>query len=55
MVKEGHDFNDYPPRFIGNDGIKLSIDLETGQILNWTPPTDEEIDDYLGIEEEWED
>lgn len=49
-----HEFDGYPPQFIGYDGVSLKIDLETGQILNWNPPTDEEIDEYLGIEdEEW--
>lgn len=49
------DFNDYPPSFIGSDGVNLSIDLATGQILNWIPPEDDDIDEYLGIEEEFED
>ena len=46
-----YDFNDYPPPFIGFGGVKLTIDLETGQILNWKPPTNEDVDEYLGIEE----
>jgi hypothetical protein len=39
--------NDYPPKFLGNDGISMSINLETGQILTWKPPTQEELLDYI--------
>jgi len=41
------EFDNYPPKFIGRDGVSMEIDLETGQILNWKPPTDEDIEDYL--------
>ena len=42
-----HEFDGYPPAFLGYDGISLEIDLETGQILNWKAPTDEQIENYL--------
>lgn len=29
------DFEGYPFEFLGHDGIKLSIDVKTGKILNW--------------------
>ena len=40
----------YVPRWIPGeygDYLILRIDLETGQILNWTPPTAEQIQDLL--------
>lgn len=41
------EFDGYPPAFIGRDGVSLTIDLETGQILNWTKPSDEDIEEYI--------
>lgn len=32
IIKE---VQDYPPIFLGYDGISLEVDIETGQILNW--------------------
>ena len=34
-----------PEMFGGGDYVALAVDLETGQILNWKPPTDEDIDE----------
>lgn len=39
---EIYDHEGYVPSFFpqgGGDYISLEIDLETGKILNWTPPT----------------
>ena len=39
----------YPPKFLDKycDGVNLEIDLETGQILNWKKPSDEDIEEYI--------
>jgi len=34
-----------PRTFTREEYIDIDIDLETGQILNWIPPTEEEIDE----------
>lgn len=34
-----------PKIFSREEFIDIDIDLETGQILNWEPPTEEEIND----------
>lgn len=31
----------------GGDYIELTIDLETGQIQNWKPPTDEQLNEVF--------
>ena len=39
-------YEGYPPAFLGDphrDGINLEINIETGQILNWKKPSEEEI------------
>lgn len=61
---EGFDLDGYVPRDIGiggGDYVELKIDLRTGQILNWKPPSGAAIkeaingDDYDEFEEEDED
>ena len=38
------DYQGYVPRFLGGgDYVALKIDLATGQILNWKPPSEEEL------------
>lgn len=41
----------YVPNFMPGphygDYIVLEIDLETGKLLNWTPPTKEQLEDYI--------
>jgi hypothetical protein len=50
--KIGNDYSGYVPKFMPGkhygDNIILDIDLETGKILNWTPPTEEEINSLTG-------
>jgi hypothetical protein len=44
------EYSGYVPRIIpnsGEDDIRLKIDLETGKILNWKPPSQEEMDKFL--------
>lgn len=37
-------YNGYVPSFLGGgDYVQLKIDLETGQILNWKAPTEEDL------------
>ncbi len=40
------------PDFMSNicigDYLVLNIDLDTGQIINWKPPTAEELQDFIG-------
>lgn len=45
---EGNNFevDGYPPKFLGSDGINMSIDLETGQILNWKKPSQDDLEEY---------
>lgn len=33
----------------GGDYIKLSIDIETGKILNWVVPTKSQLEEFTGI------
>lgn len=52
--KDGNRFGDYdgyvpsffPDKHYG-DYLILDIDLETGHILNWSKPTDEEIEELI--------
>ncbi len=44
----------YVPEFLSkdSDAIVLKIDLATGQILNWKPPTVKDIEEFINDEEE---
>ena len=42
------EYDGYPPSFLGNDGIHLEIDLDTGQIQNWKKPSEEELREIIG-------
>jgi len=54
--KELFDYDGYVPRiFGGGDYIEMKIDVETGQILNWKKPTQEDLDELFGEEEEEEE
>lgn len=47
---KGEDYSGYVPKWFPNlwgDYIELEIDTDTGKILNWTPPTKEELDNYF--------
>jgi hypothetical protein len=43
----GKDYDDYVPRFFPEqhfgDYVMLDIELETGKILNWRKPTEEDL------------
>jgi len=48
--KVEYELNGYVPNQLGvggGDYIRLEIDLETGQILNWTKPTEEAITAFI--------
>lgn len=47
-LQVGSDYEGYPPRFLGDgDGIKLEIDLDTGQIQNWKKPEFRDLSGFL--------
>jgi len=50
------EIDDYVPDFFPGDNhgdyLMLTIDIETGQILNWKPPTIKELEDILNKNEE---
>lgn len=43
-----HDTQGYVPSWLfgGGDYLEFDVDLETGQILNWEPPTAEQIEQW---------
>lgn len=51
--KATHDYEGYVPDFFGSgaDDVELEIDLATGQILNWTPPTKEDLEEFDPIKQ----
>ena len=44
-LDSGEDFQGYVPGFLGSYGdyVELDIDTDTGTLLNWTAPTEEEL------------
>jgi hypothetical protein len=50
----GKDYEGYVPGFMPGqhygDYLILNIDLETGKILNWQPPSKEEIENFINRE-----
>lgn len=45
-----HETDGYVPGFFPNGGgdyVELEIDIETGKILNWKPPTVQELTDWI--------
>lgn len=46
-----HDHDGYVPDFMPGehhgDYVLLDIDIDTGKILNWTPPTREQIENFI--------
>ena len=52
----GEDWDNYVPMGMGlgkdGDYIQIDIDLETGRILNWDPPTKEAIEQFLETAQE---
>ena len=48
----GSDYDSYVPKFMPGqhygDYVELEIDLATGRILNWTPPTTEQLEEAFG-------
>lgn len=41
----------FPGKHFG-DYVQLDIDIDTGNIVNWKKPTDEDIDNLFGVEDE---
>lgn len=54
----GSDAGGYVPSFMpdgGDDYIDLEIDIETGRILNWTVPTEQELSNGMkGADSDWQ-
>ena len=52
LIRDGEkiaEHDGYVPNFLGGgDYIELDINAETGQILNWKPPTLEQIANFSG-------
>jgi len=52
----GEDYDGYVPDFFPGkhfgDYVQLDIDIDTGNIVNWKKPTDEDIDNLFGVEDE---
>ena len=49
------DYSGYVPDFMpggGGDYVELTIDLDTGKILNWVPPTREQLEKFVNGEDE---
>jgi len=43
-----NEIDGHVPEYLGGgDYVRLTIDLETGQILNWKPPTDDQIEEDI--------
>ena len=51
---EEREYDGYVPSFFGSgsDDIRLEIDVRTGMIIGWKPPTDEDLDELFDIQEE---
>jgi hypothetical protein len=57
---EGRILGEYGPNYVPDffpgehfgDYIKLNIELATGKILNWKPPTQDQLDECFSEEEE---
>jgi hypothetical protein len=44
------EYNGYVPSFMGGgEYVELEIDIDTGQILNWTVPTDEDLAEIFDL------
>lgn len=43
------EYNGYVPSFLGksSDDLKLMIDIDTGQILNWQKPSASQLEEFL--------
>ena len=52
-LDSGRDYQGYVPHFLGSYGdyIELDIDTETGKIINWDVPTEEQINEYFDGED----
>ena len=55
-LDDGRDYQGYVPDFFPEDhcgdSVRLQINLETGKIENWIPPTQEDLDKIFESEEE---
>lgn len=53
--KEVKDYDGYVPKLMPEehygDYIQIDIDIDTGQILNWKKPTEEQIKEFIGEED----
>lgn len=50
-----HDHDGYVPGFFpggGGDYLELDVDIETGKILNWKPPTKKQIEEFIAGSED---
>lgn len=56
LLDTGEEYQGYVPDFFPEDhygdSVRLQIDLETGKIENWIPPTQEDLDKIFESEEE---
>ena len=57
--KTSREYSGYVPSFFRGqhygDNVQLEIDVATGQILNWTPPTQAELDEVFESEDDTEE
>ncbi len=49
-LDDGREYDGYVPNFFPGqhfgDYVELEIDLKTGQILNWNPPTEKDLEKF---------
>jgi len=52
-LSDGREYDGYVPDFLGKHGdyVKLTIDLDTGQVVDWKKPSDEELDELFKADE----
>ncbi len=54
--KRSFEYNGYVPKFFPGehygDYVMLDIDIESGKILNWKTPTEEQIEELKGDKDE---
>jgi ATP-dependent RNA circularization protein (DNA/RNA ligase family) len=50
------EYNGYVPMFFPGknygDNVMMDVDVETGRIVNWTKPTQEQLDEYFPPKDE---
>ncbi len=49
-LDDGREYDGYVPKFFPGehygDYVELEIDLKTGKILNWNPPTEKDLEGF---------